>query len=277
MDSFRKPDIRENNPTTSTRFDLLDGRWLVPLILLHVRNGDAHAYDLAGKLVDLGLNFITPRKIQHTLRRMKKDGLVLPDHDRLRSGAAGGWYRLTGAGESHLYSWAEAVEQHRQEVDAFLQRYKAGPGSGAAATREKPAADGTDRPAAGYEDGREGGDATFVLAAGRLRLRRLRPETPGTEAAGEFLGHPPEELVRKDIFKLVHREDLAFLKLLISLVAGKPGAQESTEVRFRDAAGDWRLTEVSIRHVPEDPAGGGELLLTNVREVRKEELRGPEK
>jgi hypothetical protein len=111
----------------------------------------------------------------------------------------------------------------------------------------------------------------FVLTSSGLRHMGLRPGSARPNATGRgFLGYLQEDLLWKDAFELVHKEDLPLLYLLVSLVMEEPGASESAEVRFRDAWGDWVLMDVCVLNVLEAPTGDDTgLLVVNVRQTRE--------
>jgi hypothetical protein len=99
----------------------------------------------------------------------------------------------------------------------------------------------------------------------------LRPRSAHPNATGRgFLGYLQEDLLWKDAFELVHKEDLPLLCFLVSLVMEEPGASESAEVRFRDAWGEWALMDVCVLNVLEAPTGNDTgLLVVNVRQTRE--------
>jgi hypothetical protein len=124
---------------------------------------------------------------------------------------------------------------------------------------------------AGLPEGGEGTGTVFVLTSSGLRHLGLRPGSARPNATGRgFLGYLQEELFWKDAFELVHEEDLPLLYFLVSLVMEEPGASESTEVRFRNAWGDWVLMDVCVLNVLEAPTGKDTgLLVVNVRQTRE--------
>src|SRR5215204_5234412 len=94
--------------------------------------------------------------------------------------------------------------------------------------------------------------------------------TPGVVfvlAAGGFLGYPPREIFWRDVLELVHEDDLPRAEAMISDVIDSPGASLSTELRFRDATGGWRLMDTSVQNVLEGPEDVG-LVVVNVREAQ---------
>jgi hypothetical protein len=99
--------------------------------------------------------------------------------------------------------------------------------------------------------------AVFVLAAGGLRH---------LDGTGWFLGYAPGEIFWRDVLELVHEDDLSRARAMISAVIDTPGASLSTELRFRDASGNWQLMDTSVQNVLEGPEDVG-LLVVNVREA----------
>jgi PAS domain-containing protein len=97
----------------------------------------------------------------------------------------------------------------------------------------------------------------FVLAAGGLRY---------LDGAGGFLGYPLPEIFWRDVLELVHEDDLPRAEAMISEVIDRSGASLSTELRFRDASGGWRLMDTSVQNVLEGPEDGG-LVVVNVRDA----------
>jgi len=97
----------------------------------------------------------------------------------------------------------------------------------------------------------------FVLAAGGLRH---------LDGRRGFLGYPPREIFWKDVLDLVHEDDLPRAQAMISEVIDSPGASLSTELRFRDASGSWRLMDTAVQNVLEGPEDVG-LVVANVHEA----------
>lgn len=98
--------------------------------------------------------------------------------------------------------------------------------------------------------------STFVLAAGGLR--RLR----GTGQA--FLGYTGGEMFWQDVLELVHEEDLAYAKDLVSGTVGRPDATLNAGLRLRDASGDWRRVKATVWNAAEAPGDPG-LVLADLR------------
>ncbi len=157
MDGLQKETVA--HPRESQ--DLLGGRWLAPFLLLYVRDGDTHVYELAERLGSLGFGAVTPARIHRTLRQMKKEGLVeedpiVPDGGLPGSGAARTRYGLTVDGESHLHFWGDSLVQYRKQLGHFLHVYKGGRDA-----HTSPATESADS----GRDGRDGAGTVFVLTS----------------------------------------------------------------------------------------------------------------
>jgi PadR family transcriptional regulator, regulatory protein PadR len=102
-------------------------RFSEPSVLLELRAGPAHGYELLEKLgerlhgerVDMG-------NLYRALRSMEEDGLVSSEWDESAPGPAKRVYRLTEAGATLLREWSGALRRVREGIDDFLRRYEEG-------------------------------------------------------------------------------------------------------------------------------------------------------
>lgn len=113
--------------------------FVLPCLLLLLREGAAHGYDLVERLSPFGFTS-DPPVVYRNLRRMEREGLVTSSWDTTGRGPARRVYRLTPLGESRLGAWALAVRYQRDVLDTFLDRHALGDGGLAAAV-----AGGTER------------------------------------------------------------------------------------------------------------------------------------
>ena len=97
--------------------------WLVPVMLLTLRNRNSYGYELTERLSAFGVNTINPGTLYRTLRQMENNGLVRSKWETSKRGAARRVYSITDAGETCLDFWAESLEQCQEEIDAFFQIY----------------------------------------------------------------------------------------------------------------------------------------------------------
>lgn len=96
--------------------------FVLPCLLLLLREGPAHGYDLVERLAPFGFSS-EPPVVYRNLRRMEAEGLVSSAWDTSGKGPARRIYRLTVQGENHLDAWKIAIEYQRDVLDAFLNRH----------------------------------------------------------------------------------------------------------------------------------------------------------
>ena len=102
-------------------------RFHEPALLLLLRERPRHGYELiellpevsGGERVDVG-------NLYRFLRRLESDGIVESEWNGDLPGPAKRTYSLTPTGERLLGQWAKALQRSREDVSAFLERYKRG-------------------------------------------------------------------------------------------------------------------------------------------------------
>jgi PadR family transcriptional regulator, regulatory protein PadR len=108
------------------RFGEADPRprnFLVPVILLTLREWNSYGYELLERMAALGFETINPGTLYRTLRQMEKEGLCESKWETSRGGPARRMYSITDIGEAYLELWAEALEQYRSTLDNFFRLY----------------------------------------------------------------------------------------------------------------------------------------------------------
>jgi PadR family transcriptional regulator len=106
--------------------------WLVPILLLMLRQWSSYGYELMEKMSTFGLVAMNPGTFYRTLRQMEKDGMVSSSWDTSEGGPARRMYSITDAGEAYLNYWAESLDQYQRMMDTFFRLY-----TGQPTTREK--------------------------------------------------------------------------------------------------------------------------------------------
>lgn len=98
--------------------------WLVPVILVTLRQWNSYGYKLMEQAAALGFGALNPGTLYRTLRHMEKDGLC---ESRWETSNGGGparrVYSITDAGDAYLDFWARSLEQYQRNVDAFFRLY----------------------------------------------------------------------------------------------------------------------------------------------------------
>jgi PadR family transcriptional regulator, regulatory protein PadR len=102
-------------------------RFVEPALLLLLRDGETHGYDLADSLaqiapddpVDLG-------NLYRLLRSLEADGVVTSRWRDDLPGRSKRTYELTDDGRRLLDTWAQALTKTGDTIAAFLRRYEQG-------------------------------------------------------------------------------------------------------------------------------------------------------
>ena len=97
--------------------------WLVPVILVTLREWNSYGYELMERLTAFGFEAMNPGTLYRTLRQMEKDGVVKSKWETSKGGPARRVYSITDAGEAYLDFWARSLEQYQQAMDTFFQIY----------------------------------------------------------------------------------------------------------------------------------------------------------
>jgi PadR family transcriptional regulator, regulatory protein PadR len=92
-------------------------------LLLLLREGEAHGYDLLQPVEAFGFDQSDPGGLYRTLRRLEAEGLVESAWQRSESGPPKRVYRITDAGEAELDRLAADLAEGERRIDAFLDRY----------------------------------------------------------------------------------------------------------------------------------------------------------
>jgi PadR family transcriptional regulator, regulatory protein PadR len=97
--------------------------FIVPFLLLSLRDFNLHGYKLIERLSQFGFQSLDPGNIYRTLRQLEKDELITSVWDTSSGGPAKRIYSLTKTGEKYLEVWAASLEQYQQMIDTFFSMY----------------------------------------------------------------------------------------------------------------------------------------------------------
>lgn len=98
-------------------------KFLIPLMLLHLREWNSHGYELMEKINQFGFAPINQGNFYRLLRKLEKDNLVSSEWDTPAKGPAKRVYSLTDAGEKYLDMWAGSLSQYQTLLNNFLDLY----------------------------------------------------------------------------------------------------------------------------------------------------------
>jgi len=97
--------------------------FLLPWLLLLLRNSNMHGYQIMQTLGIFGLATFDPATVYRTLRRLEKDGLIHSGWQMGDYGPAKRVYSITKGGEEFLKTWAGALEKYQEILDRFFKVY----------------------------------------------------------------------------------------------------------------------------------------------------------
>jgi PadR family transcriptional regulator PadR len=114
-------------PRGTDRIEVRPRNWLVPVILLTLRECTSYGYKLMEQAAAFGFVAMNPGTLYRTLRHMERDGLCESKWDTTSGGGpARRVYSITDAGEAYLDFWAKSLEQYRRHMDVFFSLYTGG-------------------------------------------------------------------------------------------------------------------------------------------------------
>ncbi len=117
--------------------DAWSKNWIVPVLLLMLREWSSYGYELMEKIAAFHLAAMNPGTFYRTLRQMEKDGMVSSCWDTSEGGPARRMYSITAAGESYLKYWADSLSQYQKMMDTFFRLYTGTDRSGPANKKEQ--------------------------------------------------------------------------------------------------------------------------------------------
>lgn len=94
-----------------------------PCLLLLLREGPSHGYELAERLRALGFVEGDTAGVYRTLRAMEREGLARSAWRSSAAGPARRMYQLTPDGHAALAAVTRELRDTRRTLDAFLDRY----------------------------------------------------------------------------------------------------------------------------------------------------------
>ena len=101
--------------------------WLVPVILLSLREWNSYGYELMERATAFGFEAMNPGTLYRTLRQMEKDGIVESSWETSKGGPARRMYSITDTGVDYLDFWAKSLEQYQRTMDSFFRLYTGRP------------------------------------------------------------------------------------------------------------------------------------------------------
>lgn len=97
--------------------------FLIPIMLLHLRDWNSHGYELMEKIMQFGVESVDQGNFYRMLRQLEKDALVSSEWDVTSGGPAKRIYSITEAGEQYLEVWAGSLSHYQKMLDQFFNLY----------------------------------------------------------------------------------------------------------------------------------------------------------
>lgn len=97
--------------------------FLIPIMLLHLREFNTHGYELMEKITKFGIESIDHGNFYRLLRQLEKDNLVTSVWDTSSGGPAKRIYSITEAGENYLDMWANSLSEYQKLLNQFFSLY----------------------------------------------------------------------------------------------------------------------------------------------------------
>ncbi|HZV51437.1 MAG TPA: helix-turn-helix transcriptional regulator [Candidatus Dormibacteraeota bacterium] len=97
--------------------------FLQACLLLLIAESPGHGYDLMERLAAFGFER-DPGSLYRMLRSMEREGLLRSEWELSGAGPGRRRYELASSGSERLRSWAEALMETHQVIEAYLERYR---------------------------------------------------------------------------------------------------------------------------------------------------------
>ena len=98
--------------------------FLASWLLLLMRNGNAHGYQLIQTLAVMGLGLVDSATVYRTLRQLEEEGMITSAWNPGATGPARRIYTLSDAGEEYLNMWARQLGHYQSVLDRFFEIYE---------------------------------------------------------------------------------------------------------------------------------------------------------
>ncbi|UOY92634.1 poly-beta-hydroxybutyrate-responsive repressor [Ectobacillus sp. JY-23] len=97
--------------------------FLVPFVLLCLKDWNMHGYRLIQTLIDMGFSTIDQGNVYRTLRKLEKENLISSTWDTSEGGPAKRIYSITEYGEQYLSACAGSFAHYQKMLGTFFNMY----------------------------------------------------------------------------------------------------------------------------------------------------------
>lgn len=114
---------KETKPASTASNVNAPKNFLIPIMLLHLREWNSHGYELMEKITQFGIDSVDRGNFYRLLRQLEKDSLVTSVWDTSSDGPAKRIYSITEAGEQYLDMWAGSLSHYQRILNQFFNLY----------------------------------------------------------------------------------------------------------------------------------------------------------
>ncbi len=118
MSSKQKKSTKYNQATLAT-----PKNFLVPIMLLLLRDFNVHGYELRKKMIQFGIETVDQGNFYRLLRKLEEDAMVTSEWDTTAGGPAKRIYSITETGEQYLDLWANSLGEYQKMLNQFFTMY----------------------------------------------------------------------------------------------------------------------------------------------------------
>ena len=97
--------------------------WLVPFLLLCVRDRDLYGHELLEQLAAFGFGTTRPGEVYRVSRSLEGEGLIFSERGNMDYLISRRRYGITEDGKAYLDFLAHSFEEYRREVEHFFLAY----------------------------------------------------------------------------------------------------------------------------------------------------------
>lgn len=97
--------------------------FIVPFVLLSLRDFNLHGYKIFQRLVDFGFSTIDQGNFYRMLRQLEKEDMVESVWVSSTTGPAKRLYSITDTGEQYLRTCVNSLEHYQSMLDRFFSMY----------------------------------------------------------------------------------------------------------------------------------------------------------
>jgi poly-beta-hydroxybutyrate-responsive repressor len=97
--------------------------FLVPFLLLSLKQWNMHGYKLMQVLLDMGFTTIDSSNVYRILRQLEKDRFIKSNWEQGEEGPAKRIYSITEEGEAYLQTCHSSFLQYQQMLQTFFNIY----------------------------------------------------------------------------------------------------------------------------------------------------------